>query len=203
MEEIRKDTEIQLIEKQVPDIIQKATALQVTTELESKYANDLAAACKKAIDKVEDRRKFFVKPLNNHIKSINEEFKKITEPLTETLNILKGKMLIYCQGVREKEEKDIKERTEIVNGLLGDETPIPEPIKTQVRSSLGMAHTKKVWTWEITDETKIPREFLMIDEKKINAIVRTNTKIIKGQSINATVIQGIRVFQKDEIAIRS
>lgn len=51
------------------------------------------------------------------------------------------------------------------------------------------------WTYQITDETKIPREYLIVDTKKIGAIV----KAMKGQ----TAIPGVRAYAEKVVSGRA
>lgn len=50
----------------------------------------------------------------------------------------------------------------------------------------------KTWTFEINDESLIPREYLMINESKIRQAIRDG----------ARSIAGVNIFQKDGLAIR-
>lgn len=203
MEDIRKDNEVLVIEKQVPDLTTKITSVVIKDELSSKYANDLALACKKLIDKAEEKRKFIVGPLNDHIKTINNEFKKITAPLMEGVAILKEKLLRWQQEIRKVKEAEQEEKLAVANDFLGDEAPAEiEKPKVRVESGMGMSFMRKVWAWKVIDEAKIPRGYLMIDEKKINAMVKAHTKNIHGVVTNDLSIDGIEIFQKDEVSLR-
>jgi hypothetical protein len=50
----------------------------------------------------------------------------------------------------------------------------------------------KVWTFEITDETLVPRAYLCLDEKKIREAVTAGTRDIPG----------VRIFQDSKLSIR-
>ncbi len=53
--------------------------------------------------------------------------------------------------------------------------------------------TRKVWTFELVDETKIPREFLSVDERKIRAAIAAGSR----------QIDGVKIFEDIKISIRS
>lgn len=55
--------------------------------------------------------------------------------------------------------------------------------------------TRQDWDFEITDEAAIPREFLIVDEKKVRAYVKAMKSDAK--------IPGVRVFAKDVISARA
>ncbi len=63
---------------------------------------------------------------------------------------------------------------------------IPEPPK----KIDGITHAE-VWTWELEDISKVPMEYLQLDEKKLNGVVRA----MKGDAS----IPGIRVFKTRQI----
>jgi len=67
-------------------------------------------------------------------------------------------------------------------------TPIPEKTKLEGTS------LRTIWRWEITEQDKIPREYLKVDDKKISAVVRALKK--------GALIPGIRVFSESTIASR-
>jgi hypothetical protein len=202
--EIYQDKDIKVIEQKTPSIITEAKSIQIDTEQKSKHANDLLSACKKMFNIAEDKRKFFVKPLNDHIKNINDEFKKLTSPLKEAESILKEKLLKYISKVKiiaQEKEKEKEAALADLDDFTG-EKPEVEEVKIRVESGLGMSFTKKVWRWKVIDEAKIPREYFLLDEKKINALIKAHARTVKGISICDLKIDGIEIFQEDEIAIR-
>lgn len=58
--------------------------------------------------------------------------------------------------------------------------------------SLRVSGAKKVWSFEAVDFEKIPREYLLLDEKAVRAAVREGVR----------EIPGIRIYQDTQIAIR-
>lgn len=201
-DDIRKDQQVQTVEQEIPNITTKAVALKIDSELKSKHANDLLVACKRMFKIAEDRRKFFVKPLNDHIKTINDEFKKLTIPLKEAEDVLKEKLLSYVRVVQAKQRKEQEAKQEITKGFLDSPTAIVEKPKVTIDSGLGKSYTKKVWRWKVLDEAKIPRSYWLLDEKKINGLVKAHAKNVHGVTSNDLAIDGIEVFQEEELAVR-
>ena len=104
----------------------------------------------------------------------------------------------------EQRQKEIEERKQTLGalGINEEETgpldgPIlqtylmPPVIPTMTKTSLGSATIKKVWTFEITDETLIPRTYFTVDEKKIREAVRAGVR----------EIPGVRIYQDDQLAV--
>lgn len=203
MDEILQDHEVQVIQKETMPLQEKINALDVIDEPSSKFATDLLAFITKAKRRLEDRRVFFTKPLNEHIKSINNYFKSFGDPLDVMDRQIKGKLLGYRQMMQEQERKkqdEIKKFAEENN--LPAVKAEPE-ISNAVRSSIGSSFAVKRWTWAVEDETKIPREYLIIDEKKINAMIRAQAKTVKGVSTCDLKIEGVKIYQEESISVRA
>ena len=69
----------------------------------------------------------------------------------------------------------------------------PPPVAPAVPKTKGVTHSK-VWTFEVTDPKKIPREYLMIDKVKI-------ARVVKALKEDAN-IAGIRAYPKRQIGAR-
>ena len=221
--EILSDQQLQVVEKKTPSIIAEARTIVISSELTSKHANDLLSACKKLFNIAEDRRKFFVKPLQDHVKNINDQFKKLTIPLEEAEGILKDKLLGYIKELQkkeaeesrirqEKENAENKEKQATINDFFGpNETLVviaEKPIvvddkpKVTIDSGLGKSYTRKVWRWKVVEEAKIPDDYYRLDEKMIDTLLKAHTKTVKGVSVNELVIPGIEVYQDVELSTR-
>lgn len=84
-----------------------------------------------------------------------------------------------------------KETTEeILNMPIQMVAPTVAPTFNQAEG----VSTRKYWKWRLVDESRIPRNFLMVDEKKINAIVRS-----MGPKAG---IPGIEVYRDTGITVR-
>lgn len=71
----------------------------------------------------------------------------------------------------------------------------PEPVQKVDHSSktaLGGVHTRKTMTFKVVDETKIPKEYFMLDEKKVRQAMK-----------DGVVIPGIEFFAKSSIVARA
>lgn len=66
--------------------------------------------------------------------------------------------------------------------------------KTNVREiqAQRVSGASKAWTFEIVDFDKVPREFLMVDEKAIRQAIREGTR----------EIAGVRIFQETRVSFR-
>lgn len=67
----------------------------------------------------------------------------------------------------------------------------PVNVATQHRAGTSI---QSVWRWKVTDESKIPDRFWVLDEKKLNAVVKAEKK--------ACEIDGIEVYEDKILAAR-
>jgi hypothetical protein len=97
---------------------------------------------------------------------------------------------------KELEERQLQDAVEAeVNGdleeaqaIIEEEMFVPTPIvRPDVPKVDGRRYATK-WSWKVTDINKVPREYLIVDQIKMNGIVRA----MKGQ----TRISGIEVFEE-------
>jgi len=168
-----------------------------------------------AIKQLEDKRLLMTKPINQGLTEINNTFKGIKLPLRSAYSILDGKVMTWRrdeQAKREKESARLMEETRLKNEKIEAEenrrkkirdaheakghnvSDEPIEIEREIAPVVpDLAHTdstkiRKEWTWEVVDETKIPRKFFVLNEVMINKEVRT--KLVRE-------ISGLRIFQKD------
>lgn len=76
--------------------------------------------------------------------------------------------------------------------------PAPVIQRTVVQSStpkVAGVSTKTVWLFEVTDQAAVPREFLMVDERRIREFVQTLKESAK--------IPGVRIYSEQQVAAGS
>lgn len=96
------------------------------------------------------------------------------------------KRLEQEKKVREDAEKLAKKTKVSVEEIIAS-TPVLEVPKT-----IGTLNIQKRWTGEVVDPLKVPREYLMADEVKINKAVRDGVR----------AIAGVRIYEKEIISTR-
>lgn len=68
-----------------------------------------------------------------------------------------------------------------------------EEVKTTVQTSSGSATRRKSWVGEVADESAIPREFMKVDQTKINAAIKAG----------AREIAGVKIYEKSSLAVKA
>ena len=199
--------EVRELTQQVTNVEAAARELSVIDEVGLKQATDLLGWIAGAKKSLEEKRKMFAAPLNDHVKRINEFFKQRSTPLDNADSMLRGKVLGYRQEqarIRREEEERLRkladkaqkqaEKMAVKEGIAAPPPPpipfVPQQAKT-VEGGFGAVSAKLFWDFQITDETKVPREFLMVNEKAIRAAVRAGVRNING----------VTIFQTETLAV--
>lgn len=219
-----RSAELPTLEHDAAELINLVDVMRVETEEENELAADTVKAIKEKISSAEALRKSLVGPINDHVKSINAAFRKVTEPLERAMSKLKAKMVVYIEAetVRRRAEAEAKRRleeeealkkaealekageTEAADAYLEKEAGRQEraekraAAKPTTRGLASTAYGRKVWAFEIVDQSAIPREYLDVNSTRILAEIRRQAAEGKGQP----TIPGIRAFQRSEVGVR-
>ena len=190
-------------QEQVRGLLNYAEARTITCKEDSIGAtNDLSmmANLKKAL---EERRKDYVKPLNDEVKTINNVFKTLTEPLDQADKLTRAKLLAYNaeqERLRQEAEAinqqkiELARREMVLKGeITVDTTPVvvPPEAPKHIRADAGMAGKSTIRKWEVEDFAQVPNEYKMVDAAKIGKVVRAGIPSIPG----------IRIWTEDTLRI--
>lgn len=183
-------------------LLRSAEAKAVDSKEAVKDATDdlnLIGSIKKAL---EAKRKEYTTPLNDHLKTINNAFKSITEPLLQAESLMKNKVLGYHQEqarLRRAEEEINRLRVEAAQKemeLKGELTePValvevrPQPSRVD-RTEFSTGVVKKIWKFEVEDKANLPLEYLEPDLVKIRKVIMAGVSI-----------PGVRAWQEDTLAV--
>ena len=182
-------SELETIKRSCSGVIVTATALKVqnpTSENDAYTILKQIAAKKKEVEK---RRTEITKPLNTSLKATNALFKEVTDPLIEADGILRDKILAFQSIQREKADKERERREKIQDAHEAAGHEIHE--LAEVEPDVGISTMTKRWTYEVTDVTKIPRNYLVPHPVAIRAAITQGERDIPGLSIFQ--VGGLRV----------
>ncbi len=189
-EAVKETKAIALVRAESNDLAENARNLVISTDDEARYASDMLTYIAQAQKKLEGQRTFLVGPLNQHVRDINAVFKEWRSPLEEADTTLRRKMLAWHTEVERaaEEERSVLEQLDVP----ADEIP-DLPVKVVRSETGGSTSVVKRWTFEVVDEKAVPRAWLMLDEGVINLAIKDGTRKIKG----------LRIYQKESLAVRS
>lgn len=204
------------IESSTSSLVVLATALVVESQPDMAEGTDLLAQIKKTLKRSEEARDVLVRPLNDHVKMINAQFKTVTAPLADAERMIRQKMLTYAAAL-EKERQEEAERVrraeqeraleaaaalEAAGKIVEAEVTLSfaaeakaevtrvEPTTTDAGNTTSI---RKIWKHEVTDFGAVPDAFKIADDVKIREAVRAGTR----------EIPGVRIYQEDSLAINT
>lgn len=156
--------------------------------------------------RLESLRKDAVKPLNDEVKSINTFFKDLQNSFISEPERLKKETNELLQDIRQRQaELKAKEQKELEDSLLAeaemfnDESVLDNIPKVEFKqdkiaeNNLTTVRTKK---WRIINIDKVPRKFLVLDEKLINTIRKDYDYEDK------SIIDGIEFYFEETVRIK-
>lgn len=204
------------IESSTSSLVVLATALVVESQPDMAEGTDLLAQIKKTLKRSEEARDVLVRPLNDHVKMINAQFKTVTAPLADAERTIRQKMLTYATAL-EKERQEEAERArraeqeraleaaaalEAAGKIVEAEVTLSfaaeakaevarvEPTTTDAGNTTSI---RKIWKHEVVDFGAVPDAFKIADDAKIREAVRAGIR----------EIPGVRIYQEDSLAINT
>jgi hypothetical protein len=138
----------------------------------------------------EDARKFLVKPLNDHVATINAKFKETLTPLAEAENTVKAGMTQYRESdafkIADEKRKtlEMEARAAMREGdtaglrdIAVQHAEVASETSNTIATNSGKVSYRNVQRMEIVDAEAVPREFLAPDEKKIMQALKAGALI--------------------------
>jgi hypothetical protein len=199
----QEDKEIKETSKAGAAFVAEAESIVVKIKDDAENVSEFIARLNDLIKGIETKRLEFTRPINESLKAINKTFADLKEPYALAKHILTGKLTEWHlkEERRIREENERREREEqrrrkiqeshAARGHDIGDIPIIDSIAPK-ENKIGRGHVVKRWTFEVTDEGKVPREFLRVDEVIVRERIRTGTR----------EIPGIRIFQEASTIIR-
>lgn len=193
----RDITKWQEVETEVQQFIYDNQEIAVTTREQYQEAGDIIKVVNMKIKKVDEKRKQYTKPLDESKVAIMADAKAIMEPLERFVDEVKSKMLEFhkAETARIAEEQRKIDAEALAKAKAEGASEVTVPVLAVEKKSHGELSTTSVvkrWTYEVTAESQVPREFLAIDSVKVR----------KAIAEGARLITGLKVFQEESIVSR-
>ena len=183
-----KDAEVKVkaLEAVTRDVLNwsKVSKLESVSEYES--CAKILVNLKEQINEAEKERKTIVDPLNGVVKHVNQRFKPYVLARQDLEYHLKALIKDYLEEQRailvKAAEKEAKAAEKKGAKQLAMDIRDRASIAVPVPGNAAVAFRKR-WTFKVTDEKKIPREYLCVDEKAITAAIAAGERDIAGVEI--------------------
>jgi len=219
--DIRKtEQKIAKLEKQLEKREKLGTITEVNNKDEAEIALEVLADAMKIEKEVEAKRKELVAPINDVKNKIQARANELKDILPAEVKRVKGLVIDFqtrqealerkareeeMERQRKAQEKLDAEKAELdnVGDFLSDEEKAAKEqelaeLEAEASQTNEFKDTKtkgmrSTWKGEVTDESKVPREYLVVDQTLINKAVKDGVRNIPG----------VRIFEEKNLAVRT
>lgn len=219
MNELIARPDVRELTEETNTIVSHALAFKISTNVSYQLAGEELQRIKGAYKRLEDMRLTITKPMDDAKKAVMEFFNGPKEKLTEAETQIKAAMKAYAVELARKEEEerkiaeqaaaDERDRIALAAAKAAEEgrrdeaeaiaatvsTVVAVPVVSRQTPKVSGITTTKVWKFEITDASLVPREYCIVDEKKVRGVVTALKE--------AAVIPGVRIYQEEQISSRA
>lgn len=191
---------------QIQTIEQEAHGLAIEDDADVVIASHSLQQIAGHRKELETQRQFFVGPLNEQVKRINDMWKSITAPLERADAEIRGKMIDYRKrqaeaAAAEKRRLDAEaakaQQRENKRAAKAHVQPVqvvaPVPVVAPPPTTVGAVTARKVWKWRLVDRTKLPEKYLVVDGEALGRDVRGG----------AREIPGVEIYEEETLAVRA
>lgn len=172
------DKSLQVIEEQVTKCLVAGSALAVTNQKEYDNALIIGKKVSALLKMIDDDEKKITKPINDSLKLIREKYKPFKNKVEAVKQEIKDKMELWFK----EEEKNKRIEEERINarlekGTLKESTAVNKLATLEMnkaQTSGGMTSVLKV---KLIDIKQVPAEYLLINESAIKSAFREGKEI--------------------------
>lgn len=190
--------QVAVLRGQMTKIENTVGSLTIETQEDYAQAADVVAKLKELGSSIKDTKEAITKPLNESLKNIRTLFKPIEDQFENAEMVVKSKILAYKKKVDEEaREKEAKIAEKVEQGKMKLETAEKkmdaiERVEQTTRGKTGEVQIRKVRKVRITDETKLPRQYLIPD-----------MVAIRKDALAGVAIDGVEVYEEETVAAGS
>jgi hypothetical protein len=180
--------------------------LVVSSEEDARKATEDLNIMSNLAKSVETTRKEYVDPLNAHVKSVNEAFKVLSEPLADADKTVREKVKAF-KLLQEKKQRDAEEINRIKVELARkeaslnhgeitvDTTPVTVPLVPKItRTESGNSGLVDNWKYVVEDFSLLPNEYKIADDKVLSAIAKAHHDKKQVPGVKFYNDPGLRVY---------
>lgn len=194
-------------EPKIVSVVKQSNDLVITSEADLEKASYMIKSISDLKNSIDKTRKSITDPIYKSYKNANEFFNQFLNPLKQADIIVRQKASEYrTRQEQERMEKQKKldelfrkdqERLNRKAEKLGIEAPvILAPTVQENPEKVGATKFKKVWAFDITDISKVPVEYLMVDLAKVRKFMYEKTNVGETPEMS-----GIKFYQKDQVSL--
>lgn len=178
-------------------VLDAVAGLQITTDEEYESAVDILKEVKRAANDLEAARTAITKPMNDAVKAVNAQFTEPSSRLEIAERRLKQMTAKYVADKRAEQQRMIAEAALAAAAARASQPDAATDVAKAVEQAVTLAAAAAApvvsgvsfserWDWSVSDLSLIPREYLRVDDTKINAAVKAGVRSIPGVRIFST-----------------
>jgi hypothetical protein len=178
-----------------------ANKLTINSGDDMAIGNELIAQAKSLQNKIEERRlsvydEIYPKEGRKVVKGVNTLAKKFKDRLTGIINIVDTKYMTYHRKIKQKEATELLYREEELarakekrdklfippNLMRSEKFNMPAPAEIQeaaanlTKSDSGSSYIKKIKGYRVTDFSKVPDSYKMLDETSVRQVMNSKDR---------------------------
>lgn len=171
--------------------------LKITSDEEYESLTANLKEVKRVMSDLEAMRTSITKPMNDDLKAVNAQF---ADPMSR-LSFVEKQMKIlsadYVVAKRAEQQRILAQAAAASRASAADGVPtsdasvvefataIAQAVAAKPPTVAGVSFSEK-WEWSVVDASQIPREYLRLDEAKVNGAVKGGLRQIPGLHIFPT-----------------
>jgi len=149
----------------------------ITTQSDLEGATIILSELNRKLDTLKEEREKVTKPLNEALKAERARFKPYEDKLTEAVATIKAGMAGFITRQEEERARALKELQAGKVDAVQAVATMAENNSTGAKTESGSVSFVEVKAWRVIDESKIPREFLQVNEAKIKEAMKAGTPV--------------------------
>jgi hypothetical protein len=186
---INFQAELAKYKREIDTYAAHAKTLVIESEETDREAVSLGGEMRKLYNRIEEVRKKIVKPAQDFVKKVNLLASGYTDVLDESTRLLASKSGAYKAALIARQEAQLAEEAAIMEALgLTQSAPVlVDEIEDKTKTEHGSTYQRTSWKIEVADISKVPPQYLMVNEPAIKAALKAGVAEIPG--IKATEIR--------------
>jgi len=179
-----KDVFIQLSEE--------ALQIKVTDDVSLAIANQKLSAVNNHLKLIEEKRTELKKPYLDAGKKVDAVAKDLSEPLNNSIQYLKNQIKEWNLELLRREQE------------LKQQAPADSLFEDNINHELAMLESQKAsnvrhnWKFDVVDLSRVPVQFLMIDEAKVREWIKSNKESLS----DGDIIAGIKFYKEVSVVTK-
>jgi len=204
----RAKKNLSVYEEKIDGMAKQVESLQVNSDRSMAVCTDMIGQAAALSKKIDSNRKGIVEDAYNFYKKITSFGNVYVKKLDAIVAAGKKKIGAY-QYEKEMQRRESEAKARAEQGRLQKEmdarakkagvapVQVPDIVVPQstgpVRTESGTASVSMVWTWEVEDVKKVPREYLIVGANLVDNALKSGIR----------KIPGIKIYEKPQVRVRS